>query len=154
MTTEEFKNTIKKIASYHSIYLGVEEGDSCFYITSGDKVYANVSKLDCYLIGTEYTAFKELKDRLKLDLLNTIYELAKTPISKRNPQQRYRIFLKLIPDSSFKYLCKRCGSIDKLELDVESNIDSKFTLKEIDEIKEKYDTDLKDFEIIEVNDDI
>lgn len=85
-------------------------------------------------------------------LFALIFQYACTPVEDRE-LKKYRIFLKLIPDSNFKYLCKRCGSIDELKLDVESNIYSKFTQKEIDKIKEKYGTTLADFKIIEVGDE-
>lgn len=85
-----------------------------------------------------------------LETLKASLECAETPLDERYPEKKYYICSRLIPDSNFKYLCKRCGSIDELEFDVESNIDSKFTQAEIDEIKEEYDVDLKDFEIIGV----
>lgn len=84
------------------------------------------------------------------DLFSLFIEYAKTPLDEREEKKKYYIISKLIPKSNFKYLCKCCGSTDELWFDVESNVDSKFIQTEIDEIKEKYNTDLKDFEIIEV----
>lgn len=84
------------------------------------------------------------------NLFKLIMEYTNTPVEDRESENKYYICSRLIPDSDFKYLCKRCGSIDELEFDVESNIDSKFTQKEIDDIKRAFDTDLKDFKIIKV----
>lgn len=85
-----------------------------------------------------------------MDMMEAAMAYAKTPPDDRAEKKKYYIISKLIPKSNFKYLCKCCGSTDELWFDVESNVDSKFIQTEIDEIKEKYNTDLKDFEIIEV----
>lgn len=80
-----------------------------------------------------------------VEMLKSALAYAETPLDERQEKKVYYIISKLIPESNFKYLCKRCGSIDELEFDVKSNIDSKFTQAEIDEVKEKYNTTLDDF---------
>lgn len=79
------------------------------------------------------------------EFLTSALAYAETPLDERQEGKKYYIISKLIPESNFKYLCKRCGSIYELEFDVKSNIDSKFTQAEIDEVKEKYNTTLDDF---------
>ncbi len=149
MTYKEFTEKIKKIDSTHHLNLKVTTDMSNIYVKTGGSVCATVSRvMQCFMsidagalwFGTE----------ARQELLEALYELSKTPIGERQDVKKHYIVSKLTPKKKFKYLCKCCGSIDELDFDVESNIDSKFTQAEIDKIKEMYNTTLDDFEIIEI----
>ena len=145
MTTKEFIKAVEELG-----YL-VDDGYGYWQIWNEENpILAAVNKIYLSRISTDFVGWWDISDEDKSKLLDIIVEFAKTPLEDREEEKKYRIISKLIPDSNFKYLCKRCGSIDELEFDVEYNIDSKFTQKEIEEIKEKFNTDLEDFEIVEV----
>lgn len=149
MTYKEFTEKIKKIDSAHHLNLKVTRDMSNIYVKTGGSVCATVSAvMQCFMsidsgalwFGTE----------ARQELLEALYELSKTPIDEKQDIKKHYIVSKLTPKKKFKYLCKCCGNIDELDFDVESNIDSKFTQAEIDQIKEMYNTTLDDFEIIEI----
>lgn len=146
--TKEFIKRVEQLG-----YL-VNEGYADWQISriskGQDLLVAIVNKNNLCRISTDFVGWWDIPDEDKSKLLDLIVEFASTPIEDREEEKKYRIISKLIPDSNFKYLCKRCGSIDELEFDVEHNIDSKFTQKEIEEIKEKFNTNLEDFELVEV----
>ena len=150
MTYEEFKKQIKLLNIAYEKQFEIFNNGNSITVRDSDWHYATIRTHMSYSLSVSSLAFENLETNLRHDLLKAVYEFAQTPINSRKLQQMYRLSLRLIPNSDFKYLCKRCGSVDELEFDVESNTDSKFMQEEIDEIKEKYSTDLKDFEIIEV----
>lgn len=71
--------------------------------------------------------------------------------SKREEEKKYYLRHRFLEAHFFNYLNLNYG-FQELFLSSKSQIgkQTQFTQKEIDEIKEKYHTDLKDFEIIEV----
>lgn len=78
---------------------------------------------------------------------------AETPLEDRYPEKkkylRHRFLLKERDDSYLNYY-RSLGTVDLSDRRQTEYIQTQFTQAEINEIKEKYDTDLKDFEIIEV----
>ncbi len=86
-------------------------------------------------------------------VLEAVMEYVKTPVEKRQEERKYYLrhrFLCGFEKCVFlnvDELNKRLYLSDKIQ---SSDVQTEFTQKEIDEIKEKYNTDLKDFEIIEV----
>ncbi len=91
MKYKEFKRAINNIGLQYSINFKVEEEKLVFYIVSGDETYASIHKTTCYLIDTRYSSFAISKEELKRDLLDVIYEFAKTPIKERQDEKRYII---------------------------------------------------------------
>ena len=71
--------------------------------------------------------------------------------SERESEKKKYLRHRFLEANLFNYLNLDYG-FQELSLNSKSQIhrQTQFTQKEIDEIKEKYDTDLKDFEIIEV----
>ena len=87
-------------------------------------------------------------------LFDLIVEYAKTPVEDREEEKKYYLrnrWLKLRPIDK-NYLNHLIGTNEYwLDYDNETkNVKTQFTLKEIDEIKEKFNTDLGDFKEIEV----
>ena len=151
MTYEELKRQIQVINIAYGVKYKVSKRGQSVYISDASGCYAIISNLVPYSLYVSDTRFERLlEDNLRHDLLKTVYEFAQTSINARHLQKRYQLRARLIADREDSYLYKCGESIDKLGFDVESNIDSKFTQEEIDKIKEKYNTDLKDFDIIEV----
>ena len=104
MKYKEFKRAINNIGLQYSINLEVEEEELAFYIVSGDETYANIHKTTCCLIDTRYSSFAASIEELKRDLLDVIYEFAKTPIKERQDEKRYIIPLPHLKTSNGEQL--------------------------------------------------
>lgn len=157
MKTKEFIKAVKKLGFGIEYYknplsnVGLRCDYDLFTIYLEDKDLVEIWTNCRYAISTISDGHSCFINGYDVDKLYKLcFEYACTPVEDRKEEKKYRIISKLIPDSNFKYLCKRCGSIDELEFDVEYDIDSKFTQKEIEEIKQKFNTDLSDFELVEV----
>ena len=88
-------------------------------------------------------------------LVDLVVEYAKTPIEDREEEQKFYLKHRWLTEGGFyryvKHHTKAYGK--KYELaswTYGDTSDMQYTLKEIEEIKKKFDTDLKDFELIEV----
>lgn len=96
---------------------------------------------------------KDTQDKL-FDLL---VEYAKTPIEEREEEKKFYLRHRYFkyPDGGSKYFTyNRFSDTPNLGCIYFEEIDNaKFTLKESEEIKKKFDTDLKDFEFVEVEDE-
>ena len=88
----------------------------------------------------------------ELDLTEKVIELAKTPLDER--EEKYYLKHKFINNHN---------GLDYINLSMDEKVilnnhledegfKTKFTKAEIEEFKEKFDTDLNDFELIEVED--
>lgn len=86
-------------------------------------------------------------------MIKASLKYAETPLEDRYPEKkkylRHRFLLKERDDSYLNYY-RSLGTVDLSDRRQTEYIQTQFTQAEINEIKEKYDTDLKDFEIIEV----
>lgn len=90
------------------------------------------------------------------DMILAAMELAETPLEDREEEKKF--YLK------HRYLRSTSGNILYFSIYIEydfsiltyrrhsSETKQQFSLKEIEEIKKKFDTDLKDFELVEVED--
>ncbi len=87
-------------------------------------------------------------------LFDLLVEYARTPIEDREEEKKF--YLKhrwMKPETIFKNYLNHLIDKDEYRLDTKTKnefINTQFTLKEIEEIKEKFDTDLADFELVEV----
>lgn len=94
---------------------------------------------------------KELQEKL-FDLL---FEYARTPLEDREEPQKFYLKFKLKTNYSGDYLNLN-RTFDWFEISTKSNSDkfqTRFTQKEIDEIKEKFGVTLSDFEQIPVEEE-
>ena len=139
--------------------LQAEIRDNYLYIFSGREQIASVNLIRKFEINTNYWAFKNLlaeDEREKVYVLLT--RLAETDPQDREEEKRYYLKHRYL-QSSFTNLndfLSYSASDNKLALSNGINFPkykTHFTLKEIEEIKEKFNTDLEDFEIIEVKDE-
>lgn len=86
------------------------------------------------------------------NMIKASVEFAETPIEDREEEKEFYLKHRWIKGCVIMYLYRNtlngyCYLGDKK---CRPYRQKRFTLKEIDEIKEKYNTDLKDFEMIEV----
>ena len=91
MKVKEFKEAIDSIGLQYGINLEVKENEFYFDIKSCDRITADISKLESYLMNTTYPSFNDLKEKTRQDLLDVIYKFASTPIPEREEEKRYII---------------------------------------------------------------
>lgn len=154
MTYKELKDRIANLSAVCGInFTAVNDGKSVA-IKNNDVVFANISNNMPYYMELKHGMFLCLDDNLRHDLLSIVYEFTQTPIDSRNLFPKYSISSKLTPNDYGRFLFKLAGSIDDLAWGEQDGKGSEFTQKEIDYICDKFHTNLSDFNIEEVEDDI
>lgn len=87
-------------------------------------------------------------------LFDLIVEYAKTPIEDREEEKKFylkhKYFKCINGDSRYFQIYESNGAPWLNAMDSIMGYKKQFTLNEIEEIKEKFNTDLKDFELVEV----
>lgn len=152
MTYEEFEKKVQELGKIYNRCWTVGGDSNVLVYNEIGRVLASISRETPLSFAVHYQAYERLATVMKEDLLDLIIELAKTPIEEREDRKKYYL--------RHKFLYK-CADTRYINIDIHGNMiladkdeglsmKTKFTQKEIDEIKEKYNTDLKDFEIIEV----
>ena len=159
MKTKEF---IKKVKN-----LGFEVEDEYdrkgelveFRIGDGEEDFVVIWPKFTFTISTIEGGFTDLKYPLPLDeLYKLCFEYASTPVKDREEEKKFYLehrYLQSSLTNSNNILCYSVSD-DKLALCNGINFPkykTYLTLKEIEEIEEKFDTDLKDFELVEVVDE-
>ena len=131
----------------------------CWKIRSKkNSLIAVVSKDVLYKISTDSAYWDGISDEDKNKLLGLLIEYSKTPIGDREEEKKFLI--------KHKYLVSKAICQVNLAKNKEKNVyrvinckvdnlvyQVQFTLNEIEEIKQKLNTDLADFELVEVEDD-
>lgn len=121
---------------------------------------AVVSKDVLYKISTDSAYWDGISDEDKNKLLGLLIEYAKTPVKDRKEEKkfylRHRWLMTEFGDTY--YLCKCYNAAGKISYGIRLSYITHdetwlFTLNEIEEIKQKLNTDLADFELVEVKDE-
>ena len=90
----------------------------------------------------------------QFELIRKALELAETPLSEREDEKRYYLKHRFINvNTDVEYI--NISITEKVTLDnrrEDLDYKTKFTKAEIQKFKEKFDTDLRDFELIEAED--
>lgn len=150
MTIKELEKEIQNLNITYSIHFKVVNDGQFVSICVNDQNYANFANNASYCVDLWGLGFVNLEDNLRHDLLKIAYEFAQTPIEKRKLEQMYYISLKLTVTNSERFLFKFSGDINSLAWGYKSGGHTEFTQSEIDYIKKKFNTDLSDFNIEEV----
>lgn len=149
MKTKEFIKRVEELG--FKVNRTVTQIDIIAYSFTIARVYTN------RMYAMNAFTFINIEWRNQDKLFDLIVEYAKTPIEDREEEKkfysRHRYFR--FDNGSSKYLGM---DLLKYKPDLYSKITyrwvkNQFTEKEIDEIKEKFNTDLADFEMIEVEDE-
>lgn len=148
MTTNEFIKAVKE--------LGYEAGmdDEWVSIVYKNKTLAHIFTKELYRMSSYYSGIDCGENAGVLFAL--IFQYAITPIKDRKDKEKeYYLKHKWIKGHAIMYLyCNELNGYCYLgENKCRPHKQRRFTLKEIEEIKEKFNTDLEDFEIIEVEDE-
>lgn len=147
MKTKEFIKKVEKLG------YNIETDWPTIYIKCDGCILARVDKARPYTIDTK-AAF-EVKNAEKI--FDLCAEYAKTPIEDREEKKKYYLYLKNknreFYESIYNYLTlHKTDNTFSLDVGVETaGLTAKFTQEKIDWIKEKFDTDLEEFEQIEVD---
>lgn len=149
MKTKEFKKRVEELG------YGVINGEEYYYIKDFDgEIIASVNKLIMFQICTDFDAWDELSPEIKKELFDVISKYASTPPDEREEEKkfylRHRWFKCINGDSRYFQIYEANGAPWLNAMYSIMGYKKQFTLKEIEEIKEKYNTDLSDFEMIEV----
>lgn len=149
MKTVEFMNEIRELGLYFKdyrdmifIYSDIEQSKTiaCIYT-------------DIYFsIDTVYREFERLEDHRKERLINLIIDYVKTPIEERKKEKKYYLRHKWLSYNGRQYLNLYINENECL-IDTKhsyDNIKTQFTQAQIEDIKKKFNTNLEDFEMVEV----
>lgn len=149
MKTKEFIEKVEKLG------YNIEINWPTIYIKCDGCILARVDKARAYTIDTK-AAF-EVKNAE--ELFDLCVKYAKTPIEDREEKKKYYLYLKNknreFYESIYNYLTlHKDNNTFLLDVGVETaGLTAQFTQKEIDEIKEKFNTDLEEFKQIEVKEE-
>ena len=150
MKTKEF---IKRVEE-----LGYLFDDSYVYYQIRNEenlLIAIVNKNVLSEISTDFGVWGEISNTDRDKLFDLIVEYAKTPIEDREEEKKFYLEHKWMAYEGHNYLT-RCNLTGRHFLSFKREdkyYKTQFTRKEIEEIKEKFDTDLADFELMEVKDE-
>lgn len=126
-----------------------------YYADEYEDNVANVNKTTLTQMSTDYIEWDEVYDGDKTKLFNLLVEYARTPIEDREEEKKFYAKHRHLVDFftydpvylNYDARNKKIYVYDKKQTDL---IQTQFTLKEYEEIKKKFNTDLKDFQLVEV----
>ena len=152
MKTKEFIQRVKKLG------YEVDDKGTGMFLYNGNDIIVFVSKEKQYKLETSnFSAVKNPEE-----LLDLCVEYAKTPIEEREEEEKFYLQkiksfyeVKIDKDNMFLILDMDDNSFFLSDVQfydkyIRGNFKTKFTQQEIDEIKKKYNTDLKEFKQIPV----
>ena len=154
MKTKEFIKKVKELGFNIKEYsvMAFPEYDS-FEILLDNNVVAQVYKNVMYSSSTVTTSFDKLRDSLKTNLYHLIRSYAETPVDERDEPKKYYLRHRWLKNKCKEQYLNIDKIYDSYFLLGNANTElykTQFTEKEIEELKDKLDTDLADFEEVEV----
>lgn len=119
---------------------------------------ATVEEDGAFKFSTQYFAWDFISYSEQKVILSYIMGYAATPVNEREEEKKFYLKHKWITSGGFymyvTHHTKPYGEVYELLSWRYGEINGmQFTLKEIEKIKKEFDTDLKDFEMIEVEDE-
>ena len=150
MKTKEVIQELKKMGLQTKM-----QGNNLNVVDTEMWTVANINLKEKFRINTNFWAFKnELTEDEKEKIYFLLTKLAETDPEEREEKQKYLLKHKWFDDSLCAYI-NYCIPNDSFNLNTKSNNEefkTQFTQAEIDEIKERFNTNLEDFERILVED--
>lgn len=150
LTTKEFIKEVEKLE------LKTSEVSHAILIYYGYCQVASVYKNELFSADTAYAAFDGLAEELRGKLYNLIDAYARTPLEDREEPQKVYLRHKWLKNID-NHKCYLNRFLDRYyflgNLTENSCYKTQFTQAEIDEIKEKLNVSLEDFEQIPVEED-
>lgn len=153
MKYTEFKDRINEIAHKYNLNLKVTEDVANIYIKMGEMICAYTKKAVLCFINTDFGAMYYFNEKPRVEMLEALCELSKTPFEERREEKKYYLkhrFLVEEGDCNYLNYDHSLRELNLSDIGQSKSIQTQFTQTEIEEIKEKCDTTLDDFEQIEV----
>ena len=150
MRTKEFIKRVEELG------FGTWITGNTVYISKGnDKIMARVEVHKTLSIDFVYPSNRSLEEEIRKKLFDLVVEYASTPIEDREEEKKLYLkhrWLVQAGDYEMGFLnYDTCNDMLFIYSEHHTNyVKTQFTLKEIEELKEKFDTDLSDFELVEV----
>ena len=159
MKTKEFIKKVKSLGFEARVEYSRKGEPIELWIGDDEEDFVVIWPKFTFAISTIEGGFMDLKYPLPLkELYKLCFEYASTPVKDREEEKKFYLkhkYLVQARDYKTGFLnYDPCN--DRLFIHSERQTHfttTQFTLKEIEEIKEKFDTDLVDFELVEVEDD-
>lgn len=150
LTTKEFIRKVKDLG------FDIETGlIGWIWIADERDVVAVAERNEMYKINTDdNVAFNKVATNKRKKLFDLLVDYASTPLEEREEQERFFLKFKIEIGGKYKYL-NYYKEEDVLTLDNSletSGVQTRFTDKELEELKEKFGVTLSDFEKIPVED--
>lgn len=151
MKTKDFITEVKKLG----FKVNVQNINNIWIENSNGSNVAYVCRYKMYEFDTAFLAFENIPESHKVSLFNLLICYTRTPLEEREEEKKYYLRHKWLANNNLNYLNLY---ITKNEYDLESNSNlecfkTQFTKAEIEEIKERFNTSLDDFEQIQVKDE-
>jgi len=153
MKTKEFIKKVEELGySFSSSYY-------CWEIRNKkNHLIAVVSKDVLYKISTDSAYWDVIPDEDKNKLLELIVEFASTPVEDREEEKKFLIQHKYLVSKNLLPVNLAWNKLKDVYRSINLKVDNhiyqaQFTFKEYEEIKKKLNTDLADFELVEVEDE-
>ena len=140
----------------------IKRVDDLGYLINCDSVYWYIRNIENSIVAVvdknavlkfsiDFVDWDNIADEQKNKLFNLIVEFTKTPIGDRE-EKEYYLKHRWIKGHAIMYLYRNelNGYCYLGENKCRPHKQRRFTLKDIEEIKEKFNTDLADFELVEV----
>lgn len=146
LTTKKFIKEVQNLGFATAEYMNI------ILIRHESREVALIGKCKIFCVNTEYPSFNNLPEELKEKLYNLIDNYTRTPIEDREEQERFFLKFKIKTDDDCKYFnYDKNDDEPKLDNSLEtSNFQTRFTQKEINDIRRKFGLTLSDFEQIPV----
>lgn len=149
MKTSEFKRKLED--NGFSVKLVNDNPEEFEIHYSGICVGYIIKNFPYHMSITNY--FGEMAENLRVLLLDTMYEYARTPIDERENKKKYQLKHRWLDFSKKGYVLGYNSTLDEYLIVTKffsKRFKTEFTEKEIDEIKKRFNTTLDGFEMIEV----
>lgn len=162
MTLSEFEQAIEEWGKNWGIETEVVVEDDWTFVFANrigrsSGVVATISNKDVCILSFSRLETMALADTERQTLFKIVMKFANTwPSDRKDKEKKYLLRFKSIKSEAYCYLNYNKGT-DRFGLDDSFNtvirFQTHFSLDDIEWLKEKLDTDLSDFEIIEVEED-
>lgn len=112
MEYTEFKDRINEIAHKYNLNLKVTEDVANIYIKMGEMICAYTKKAVLCFINTDFGAMYYFNEKPRVEMLEALCELSKTPLEERQEEKRYIIPLPhlVTTDGEQQYLSNKGGT--------------------------------------------
>lgn len=153
MRTREFIKRVEELG----FKVGINGGTACI-LKNDNTTIMRVEVDKTFVADCFYLSNRSLEEEIREKLFDLLVEYAKTPIEDREEEQKFWIQHRFMVSKNLlpvNLVWNKLKDVYRsINLKVDNHIyQAQFTFKEYEEIKKKLNTDLADFELVEVEDE-